>query len=269
MRSVHPRDGFAISRSQPAVIVSLPGDDPEPHTMAAHPISPRPPRPAVDAVVFDPPRPAVDAVVFDFDGTLVASRFVDEAAVAALVAADPAAGSGVEIFWSHEGEPLVSRIELAWPGRTAEIMPIFERPEAPRLFPGIVTLLRKLEAAGLLMAVVSSRRHAALEQGLGATGLRRHFPVVIGLEDVTLPKPSPEGLLLALGRLGVPPSQAVFVGDSDHDVEAGRRAGVTVWRAIWGLPAAHPAAIHPNGTLLLRRPEEVGEQLGRLDRSQA
>ena len=248
-------DRFAISPSAPAVIVSLSGDAPEPHTMAAHPTPPR------------PHQLAVDAVVFDFDGTLVASRFVDQAAVAELIASDPAAAAGVETFWRHEGEPLVSRIELAWPGRTSEILPLFERPEAPRRFPGITTLLRKLDREGLLMAVVSSRRLTALEQGLGATDLRRHFPVVIGLEDVTQPKPSPEGLLLALGRLGVAPTQAVFVGDSDHDVEAGRRAGVTVWRAVWGLPAASPAPVHPNGTLLLRRPAEVGERLETLTRA--
>ena len=111
----------------------------------------------------------------------------------------------------------MSRIELAWPGRTAGILPLFERPEAPRRFPGIATLLRKLDREGLLLAVVSSRRLAALHRGLDATGLRSHFPVVIGLEDVTTPKPSPEGLLLALERLGAPPAQAVFVGDSDLD----------------------------------------------------
>lgn len=196
----------------------------------------------------------------------MASRFVDEAAVAALVASDPAAAAGVETFWRHEGEPLVSRIELAWPGRSSEILPLFERPEAPRLFPGIAPLLNNLDRKGLLLAVVSSRRLAALQSGLDATGLRSHFPVVIGLEDVTTPKPSPEGLILALERLGVPPPQAVFVGDSDHDVEAGRRAGVTVWRAVWGLPAGDRAPAHPDGTLLLRRPEEIGERLRRLAR---
>ena len=196
----------------------------------------------------------------------MASRFVDEAAVAELVASDPAAAAGVETFWRHEGEPLVSRIELAWPGRSSEILPLFERPEAPRLFPGIAPLLNNLDRKGLLLAVVSSRRLAALQSGLDATGLRSHFPVVIGLEDVTTPKPSPEGLILALERLGVPPAQAVFVGDSDHDVEAGRRAGVTVWRAVWGLPAGDRAPAHPDGTLLLRRPEEIGERLRRLAR---
>jgi len=199
----------------------------------------------------------------------VASRFVDEAAVAALVASDPASAAGVETFWRHEGEPLVDRIELAWPGRTSEVLPLFERPEAPRPFPGITELLKELDRDGLLLAVVSSRRLAALHRGLAATGLGGHFPVVIGLDDVTTPKPSPEGLILALERLGASPARAVFVGDSDHDVEAGRRAGVTVWRAVWGLPAVPPAPAHPHGTLLLRRPEEVVEQLRRLGRPDA
>ena len=210
------------------------------------------------------PEPAVDAVVFDFDGTLVASRFVDEAAVAELIAHDPAAAAGAPLFWSHEGEPILHRIELARPGRGAEIMPLFERQAPPRSFPGVSRLLRRIAALGLPMAVVSSRRRGALDQGLEATGLRRHFPVVIGLEDVREPKPSPEGLLQALWRLDVEPSRALFVGDSELDVEAGRRGGVRVWRAIWGLPPLRPVPAQPAGTIFLRRPEEVGERLERL-----
>lgn len=210
------------------------------------------------------PDPAVLAVVFDYDGTLVASRFADEAAVAELIAANPAAAAAAPLFWSHEGEPILSRIELAWPGRGAEILPLFERQVPPRSFPGVNRLLKRIAAEGLAMAVVSSRRRAALDHDLDATGLRRHFPVVVGLEDVREPKPSPEGLLQALRRLGVDPSRALFVGDSELDVEAGRRGGVTVWRAVWGLPPLRPIPVHPNGAVLLRRPEEVGELLDRL-----
>jgi len=213
-----------------------------------------------------PPEPAIEAVVFDFDGTLVDSRFVDEAAVGELIALDPSATAGAGIFWSHDGEPLLTRIETAWPGRSAEVLPLFQRPTAPRLFPGITSLLDAMQGAGLAMAVVSSRRLAALRQGLEATGLLHHFPVVVGLEDVAQPKPSPEGLLLALRRLGAEPPRAVFVGDNELDVEAGHRAGVTVWRAVWGLPSLHTVPESPNGTVLLHRPEEVGERLERLSR---
>jgi HAD superfamily hydrolase (TIGR01509 family) len=131
------------------------------------------------------------------------------------------------------------------------------------VFPGVTTLLERLSRRRLAMAVVSSRRRAALEKGLVDTGLRRHFRLVVGLEDVERPKPSPEGLLLALRRLGVEPSGAVFIGDTELDVEAGQRAGVTTWRAVWGLLPADPLLAHPDGVVLLRSPDEVSDLLGR------
>jgi len=210
------------------------------------------------------PEPAIDAVVFDYDGTLVASRSADEMAVAELIRTHPDAASGAPIFWSHEGEPLVSRIEIAWPGRAGEVLPLFEHQAPPRRFPGITRLLDGLARKGFRLAVVSSRRRAALAQSLKATRLGHHFPVVVGLEDVARPKPSPEGLLLALRRLGVERSRAVFVGDNELDVMAGRRARVTVWRATWGLPILDPAPPHHNGAVLLRHPEEVARHLDEL-----
>ncbi len=213
-----------------------------------------------------PPAPIaapIEAVVFDFDGTLVATRFADEAAVTEFVAQDASAARGAALFWAHDGEPLLSRIERAWPGRTAEVLAYFERQAAPQRYPGIRSMLETLRRRGLPMAVVSSRRRDALHAGLRATDLSRYFPVVLGLEDVAEPKPSPEGLLLATRRLGVAPPRTVYVGDNGLDVEAGRRAGVTVWRAVWGIPP-----LSPNGVVLLHRPAEVtGRLLTRLPRS--
>jgi pyrophosphatase PpaX len=108
--------------------------------------------------------------------------------------------------------------------------------------------------------VVSSRRLEPLEWGLHACGLRSHFETVVGLDCVRQPKPDPEGLLLAASRLGVLPSRAVYIGDRDVDVDAGRHCGMTVWRATWGLPpAGAPASAGPRE---LASPAEV---LSRLD----
>jgi pyrophosphatase PpaX len=202
--------------------------------------------------------PQLDAVVWDYDGTLVATRFADEAAVAELIRRDPAAAAGAEVFWATEGQPILQRLALAWPGRVAEVLPLFDRRVRPHLHRGVSDVLAELHARGLAMGVVSSRRREPLEWGLAACGLRRYFDVVIGLEDVSVPKPDPEGLLKAVRRLGAAPSRAVYIGDSEVDVEAGHRAGMIAWRAAWASP---PAADAPRAEFLLRRPHEVIERL--------
>ncbi len=204
-------------------------------------------------------RPEIAAVIWDYDGTLVATRFADEAAVAELIRRDPAAAAGAEVFWATEGQPILERLELAWPGRVAEVLPLFDQRVRPHLHRGVRRVLDALRGRGMPMAVVSSRRREPLSWGLAACGLAPFFRVVVGLEDVSEPKPDPEGLLLAARRLGVAPSRAVYVGDSDVDVEAGRRAGMTAWRAAWAAPPVAGVARSP---LLVLHPAEV---LARLD----
>ena len=178
------------------------------------------------------------AVVWDYDGTLVDTRGADEAAVALLLEADPGAATGTEIFWALEGRPIIERIDLAWPGRADELLPLFDRPIPPRIFPGIVAAIDELRRRRMPMAVVSSRRVEALAWGLRACRLRSAFTAVVGLEDVVAPKPDPEGLLLACDELGVSPKRAVYIGDSQVDVEAGHRAAMAAWRATWDPPLA-------------------------------
>ncbi|TMD95115.1 MAG: HAD family hydrolase [Chloroflexi bacterium] len=203
--------------------------------------------------------PAFDAVIWDYDGTLVDSRGADEAAVAELLAGDPGAASGAELFWAAEGRPIIERLELAWPGRADEVLPLFDRRISPITFRGIPRVLTGLGRRRVRLAVVSSRRLEPLEWGLAACGLRSHFETVVGLDCVRRPKPDPEGLLLAARRLGVATTRAVYIGDRDVDVDAGRHCGMTVWRATWGMPPSPEATTSPRE---LASPAEV---LARLD----
>jgi pyrophosphatase PpaX len=206
------------------------------------------------------PTPPFDAVIWDYDGTLVDTRGADEAAVAELLAHDPGAAAGAEVFWAAEGRPIIERLELAWPGRAEEILPLFDRRISPITFRGIPRVLTELGRRRLRLAVVSSRRLEPLEWGLQACGLRSHFETVVGLDCVSHPKPDPEGLLLAARRLGVRTSRAVYIGDRDVDVDAGRHCGMTVWRAIWALPPGAGATSSP------REVATPAEVLARVDR---
>lgn len=216
------------------------------------------------AVAYNPPplrRPRIRAVIWDYDGTLVATRPQDERAVAGWVAGDVARVAGAEVFWQLEGMPLRQRLEIAWPGHCPELVSLFDGPEPPEVYPGIVSVVRRLWVQGIPMGVVSSRMRASLERGLRAVGLRDACDVVLGCDSVRHPKPDPEGLLRAAAALGATPDACVFVGDTDTDVLAGRSAGVLAWRATWGARRAPSTVV---GTPLLSRPVDL---LARLELS--
>ena len=59
-------------------------------------------------------------------------------------------------------------------------------------------------------------------------GVLERFGVIIGADAVVEKKPAPEGIWLALDKLGVAREEAVMVGDSVTDVEAARAAGLPV-----------------------------------------
>ena len=103
-----------------------------------------------------------------------------------------------------------------------------------RPFPGAVETVAELDRRGYLLAIVTSKQRRATLRGMGLCGLLSHFDAVVTPEDVAQPKPNPEPVLFALDRLGVPPRQALFVGDSPHDVAAGRAAGTRTAAALWG-----------------------------------
>jgi HAD superfamily hydrolase (TIGR01549 family) len=88
---------------------------------------------------------------------------------------------------------------------------------------GAVLLLAWMREHGLRSGLVTrnSRRSAALVQAR----LGLDFDAVVTREDAP-PKPAPEPVWLACRRMGVSPEAALFVGDFEFDMQAGRRAGV-------------------------------------------
>lgn len=114
-----------------------------------------------------------------------------------------------------------------------------------KLYPGIKQMLNKLHKYGLKLGVVTSKAGnvefegnvIGARQELQELGIADLFSVLIGFEDVTLHKPHPEGINMALIRLDVSPSKALMVGDSAGDIGAAQAAGCHSCYATWGLPA--------------------------------
>ena len=102
-------------------------------------------------------------------------------------------------------------------------------------YDGILETLEALKAKGCHLAVVSNKMMAATQE------LCRHFfpdtiEVAIGENEAEgiRKKPAPDTVIAALRQLGVGQEGAVYVGDSDVDIETARNSGLPCISVLWG-----------------------------------
>jgi HAD superfamily hydrolase (TIGR01509 family) len=94
--------------------------------------------------------------------------------------------------------------------------------------PGVVPLLRELQALGIPRAVGSSTPLANLALVTRLAGLDGLFDAVVTADDVTRGKPDPQVFLQAAEQIGRDPAQCVVIEDAHVGIEAARRAGMKV-----------------------------------------
>ena len=85
------------------------------------------------------------------------------------------------------------------------------------------------------------------------------FEVIVGGDEVPRQKPAPDGLLLALERLGGRPEDAAYVGDSPFDMQAARSAGLYAVGVEWG--GIHTGAALGAADVLITEPHALLEVL--------
>lgn len=103
-----------------------------------------------------------------------------------------------------------------------------------RLFPGMEPLLTQLEQAGLPWGVVTNKPGWLTEPLLGRLNLLARAACIVSGDTTARRKPDPEPLLYACRLIGIKPRRALYVGDAERDVEAGRRAGMRTVVARFG-----------------------------------
>ncbi len=118
-----------------------------------------------------------------------------------------------------------------------------------KLFPGAKRMLSALKRRGIKMAIVSNGSRPRILRELKAHGIGHYFGAVVTGDDIPEFKPSPKGVIYALGELRVRPADALYVGDMADDLLAGKRAGTKT--------AAVACGIHTVTRLVEEKPDYV------------
>jgi len=175
-------------------------------------------------------------VIFDFDYTLAdSSRGVLECINHAFKGMDlpkVAAEDAQRTIGLSLPNILVTLAGMEQEGRAGEFARLFvERAnevmtDQTSIFEEVPEVIKRLKDEGVNLGIVSTKFRRRIEEILGRIDMLEPFDIIVGGEDVSRHKPDPEGLLVAIERLGGSPSGSLYVGDSVTDAETARRAGV-------------------------------------------
>ena len=212
-----------------------------------------------------------DAAVFDLDGTLLNTLddLADSTNYALSCYGYPR--RTLEEVRRFVGNGVAKLIARAMPDgateeETARCLAVFRAHYLTNMrnktgpYPGILSLLDRLNEAGIPVAVVSNKFDDAVKS------LCHHYfggrvPVAIGESATVRKKPAPDSALAALDALHIPADRAVYIGDSDVDIQTAKAAGMDCISVTWGFRDAD--FLLANGAQrLVDTPEDLANALG-------
>ncbi|MGB3243939.1 MAG: HAD family hydrolase [Sulfitobacter sp.] len=98
----------------------------------------------------------------------------------------------------------------------------------------LMPLLIDLRARGLRLGVATNDAERPARAHLGSAGVLDMFDFIAGFDSGHGGKPAPGQLLAFAAAMGLAPDQIVMIGDSTHDLRAGRAAGMTTIGVLTG-----------------------------------
>lgn len=212
-------------------------------------------------------------VLFDLDGTLVDTAHD--------------LGLALNMQLAHYGKPALTYDEI-WPiashgsrglltlgfgitpadknfeAMKTEYLDLYESvfTNNPSFLPGIAELLKQFELEGIKWGIVTNKpRRFSVDLTkavtMGASNLFEQAACLVCGDDAPQPKPAPDTLLMACKDTNTTPSNCVYVGDAERDVQAGRAAGMKTIVALFGYIAATDKPAEWGADAMIIKPSEL------------
>ena len=215
---------------------------------------------------------AIEVVLFDLDGTLIDTIELILSSMRHATAEVLGEALPDDVLLHNVGVPLRVQMEEFAPGRVDELLCVYREHNATvhdQLvceYAGTEDALRAISAQGYRLGVVTSKSVPVAQRGLDRFGLGEFFETLVGYEDTDIHKPEPAPLLLAAERMGVEIGRCCYVGDSPHDMNAGKAAGTVTVAALWGPFRERVSQTGPDFTI--EHLSELTKVLGRLQQGE-
>lgn len=210
--------------------------------------------------------------IFDLDGTLLDSLEDLKESVNEILRRRSYPEKTLEQVRSYVGNGLHKLLERSVPGECTglELEVMYEEFLAyygehcnvhTSKYNGIEKMLMDLRAKGYLLAISSNKRNEQVQK-LWKEHLEQLIDLAIG-EDPVLgirKKPEPDEVMFILEKLNVDPSKAIYVGDSEVDIQTAQNSGLKSISVSWGFKTRE--FLEKNGaSAIADTPEELVSML--------
>ncbi len=182
-------------------------------------------------------------VLFDLDGTLIDSIELILESYRHTMRIHRGDAMSDDLFIAGLGTPLRKQF-LSFTDDPAEVEAMIATYREWNLanhdamvvaYPGALESVKALKTAGIKLGIVTSKNDRGLARGLSHCGFDGLFDALVTCDTLAESKPDPAPVHLCLQLLASSdPRSTLFVGDSPHDIAAGRDAGVDTAACLWG-----------------------------------
>jgi N-acetyl-D-muramate 6-phosphate phosphatase len=207
------------------------------------------------------------AVLFDLDGTLLDTAPDMVGALNALRAEESRAPMPYEAIRSAVSHGAARVVKAGFPDADREtalrlqqrFLEIYRGAlsRETRLFPGMNEVLDALANWHIKSGIVTNKAAWLTEPLLAELGLRTRFACVVSGDTVAERKPHPMPMLHAAALAGVAPSECIYVGDAERDVQAAHAAAMPALVANYGYLRPDEDSTRWGGDGYLERPLDL------------
>lgn len=217
----------------------------------------------------------IKAVIFDLDGTLINSIYDLADSVNYVLSKYSYPTRQTDEYYYLVGNGALKLIERALPKEVSttslalklreDFITYYRQHSLDKtvLYDGIKQTLDAIKLQNIKTAVVTNKPHAQA-QSIADHFLKGYFEQVCGQQDNMKIKPDPAATLFVMEKLGVKPSECLFVGDSGVDMQTGVNSGAIPVGVLWGFRTKQE--LEQNGAkYIISKPYELLNIIGEIN----